>query len=140
MSDTSGALKTQLSRQVVHWATAVSMLENLDDLASPEAWNSLERYLGNAWNIMPGAGPDDQVVLKFSSMVARNVAEVAWHRTQRLEWLDDGSLRFHVRVSGLNEIVWWILGYGDQVEILRPAKLRKLVAQRVRNLSELYSV
>jgi proteasome accessory factor B len=118
-------------------------IEHVDLLAAKYARPrgfSLARYLGNAWNIMPGPGPDDQVVLKFSAMVARNVAEVAWHRTQRLEWLDDGSLRFHVRVSGLNEIVWWILGYGDQVEVLRPAKLRKIVAQRVRRLSELYAL
>lgn len=100
---------------------------------------SVERYLGNAWNIMPSPGPDESIVIRFQPLVATNVAEVTWHKSQRLEWLDDGSLDFHVRVSGLNEIVWWILGYGDQAEVLRPAKLRKLVAQRVRNLYDAYS-
>lgn len=100
---------------------------------------SVERYLGNAWNIMPSPGPDESIVIRFKPLVASNVAEVTWHKSQRLEWLDDGSLDFHVRVSGLNEVVWWILGYGDQAEVLRPAKLRKLVAQRVRNLYEAYS-
>ncbi|WP_145431530.1 helix-turn-helix transcriptional regulator [Lacipirellula limnantheis] len=100
---------------------------------------SVERYLGNAWNIMPSPGPDESIVIRFKPLVASNVAEVTWHKSQRLEWLDDGSLDFHVRVSGLNEVVWWILGYGDQAEVLRPAKLRKLVAQRVRNLYDAYS-
>jgi predicted DNA-binding transcriptional regulator YafY len=99
---------------------------------------SLERYLGNAWNLMPHPGPDFHVVVRFSSLMAQNVAEVAWHKTQRLEFRDDGSLDFHVQVSGLNEIVWWILGYGDQAEVLRPVKLRRLVAQRAANMHRMY--
>ena len=107
--------------------------------ARPRGFN-IERYLGNAWNIMPSPGPDESVLIRFSPMAANAVTAAIWHKTQRLEWLDDGSLDFHVRVSGLNEIVWWILGYGDQAEVLRPAKLRKLVAQRANNLSQLYGV
>lgn len=36
----------QLSRQVAHWSMAADRLANLYDLASPEAWQELERYLG----------------------------------------------------------------------------------------------
>jgi proteasome accessory factor B len=100
---------------------------------------SLERYLGNAWNLIPQQGPDDHVVVRFAPLVAKNVADVAWHRTQRLEFLPDGSLEFHVDVSGLTEIVWWILGYGDQAEVVAPPKLRRLVAQRAGNLHGLYA-
>jgi hypothetical protein len=38
-------MRDQLSRQVSHWVTAAARL-NPDDLASAEAWNRLERYLG----------------------------------------------------------------------------------------------
>jgi proteasome accessory factor B len=100
---------------------------------------SLERYLGNAWNLMPQAGPDYHIVVRFSPMVAKNIAEVAWHRTQRVEVQPDGSLIFHVDVSGLGEIVWWILGYGDQAEVLAPQKLRQLIAQRTKNLHMIYA-
>jgi proteasome accessory factor B len=100
---------------------------------------SIDRYLGNAWNLMTEPGPDYHVVVRFAPMVAKNVAEVAWHRTQRLQFNADESLDFHVEISGLNEIVWWILGYGDQAEVLAPSKLRRLVAQRARNLHLLYA-
>jgi hypothetical protein len=46
MSDSHVAIKTQLARQVAHWAAAAARLQVLDDLASPAAWGSLERYLG----------------------------------------------------------------------------------------------
>lgn len=120
---------------------------NLSRIASLEPTNqtfarargfSLERYLGNAWNLIPEPGPDHRVHLRFAPLVGRNVAEVRWHGTQETAFQKDGSLDFRVRVSGLNEIAWWILGYGDQVEVLSPAKLRKLVAQRIANANRIY--
>lgn len=39
------AVATQTRRQVAHWVQAAARLV-LDDLASPEAWGHLERYLG----------------------------------------------------------------------------------------------
>ncbi len=48
MNDSRSAIKAQLTRQVAHWTSAAARLRNLDDLASPAAWNSLERYLGLA--------------------------------------------------------------------------------------------
>ena len=39
---------------------------------------------------------------------------------------------FFATVSGLNEIIWWILGYGDQVEVISPPKLLKIVATRLK--------
>jgi predicted DNA-binding transcriptional regulator YafY len=104
----------------------------------PRGFN-LDRYLRNAWNMIPGPEKDYLVVARFQPLVAKNVAEVGWHKTQQLRFLEDGSLEFRAKVSGLNEIVWWILGYGDQVEVLQPAKLRRLVAQRAQNLVALYN-
>ncbi|MBC8019042.1 MAG: hypothetical protein H7X83_11060 [Verrucomicrobia bacterium] len=48
MNDSRSAIKAQLTRQVAHWTSAATRLQDLDDLASPAAWNSLERYLGLA--------------------------------------------------------------------------------------------
>jgi len=100
---------------------------------------SVERYLGNAWNLVPEEGRDSEVTVRFQPLVAKNVAEVTWHKTQRLELNGDGTLDFHVTVSGLKEISWWILGYGDQAEVIRPPELRDLIAQRARNLLARYN-
>lgn len=100
---------------------------------------SLDRHLRNAWNMIPGPGKDYQVVVRFRPFVAKNVSEVVWHKTQQCQFLEDGSLEYRAKVSGLNEIVWWILGYGDQAEVLQPVKLRRMVAQRAENLVALYN-
>lgn len=114
-------------------------LEVLDRQFTVPRSFSLERYMGNAWNLIPDHGPDCEVVVRFKPLVARNVAEVVWHKTQQMEFLEDGSLEYRVSVSGLNEIVWWVLGYGDQAEVVRPAKLRHLVAQRAQNMVTMYN-
>jgi proteasome accessory factor B len=89
---------------------------------------NLEEHFGDAWSMIP-EGRMHQVHLHFEPKVAGNVAEVLWHRRQRLEWQDDGSLDYFVTVDGLGEITWWILGYGDQVEVVGPPELRQHLRQ-----------
>jgi len=78
--------------------------------------------------LIPESGPDQVIQVRFSKKVARNVAEVNWHKTQQIEWNDDGTLVFSAKVKGLSEVSWWILGYGDQAEVVKPAALRKMIA------------
>ena len=116
----------------------IASLERLSDSFLVPANFTVERYLRNAWHLIPERGPDHEVAVQFKPMVARNVAEVAWHHTQSTELLDDGSLLFRATVSGIGEISWWILGYGDQAEVLAPPELRELVASRARNMARQY--
>jgi proteasome accessory factor B len=100
---------------------------------------SIDRYLRNAWHMIPEKGRDREVLIHFSKLVAQNVAEVTWHKTQQLTFRADGSLEFRATVSGLNEISWWILGYGDQAEALEPPELRQLIADRAKRMVKVYS-
>ncbi|MCG3180314.1 MAG: hypothetical protein BIFFINMI_02673 [Phycisphaerae bacterium] len=109
----------------------IRRLTPLGRLYVPDPDFSVEKHLGNAWGMIP-EGHEYAVRLRFSPMVASNVAEVVWHRTQKVEFARDGSAEFTATVDGLSEISWWILGYGDQVEVLAPAALRK----RVRDMAK----
>ncbi len=100
---------------------------------------SLNGYLRNAWHLIPEPGRDHHVVVRFRPMVAQNVAEVVWHKTQELKFREDGSLEFHAHVSGLSEVAWWIMGYGDQAEVIKPMKLRRIVAGRVAKMYATYN-
>ena len=97
----------------------------------------LEDHFGNAWQMIRG----DQryrVRIQFAPMVAGNVEEVLWHKTQRITPLEDGAILFEVTVDGIDEISWWILGYGDQAVVLSPPELRRLIIDRSRRLLERY--
>ena len=120
------------------WVSITTKLRPYHLLFSRRSWyvigkSSLHRQI-RTFNV----GADSHVVIRFQSVVAHNVAEVLWHKTQQIDWLEDGRMDFTVHVSGFNEIAWWILGYGDQAEVLQPLKLRRLLARRVANMYRLY--
>lgn len=99
----------------------------------------LDRFFGNAWHLIREPQRACEVVLKFTPLVARNVAEVRWHRTQQCTPLPDGGLQFTAQVDGLTEITWWILGYGDQVEVISPPELRQAIQQRITRMAAIYN-
>ena len=98
---------------------------------------TLEKHLGNAWRMIRGE-KSYEVDLKFSPLVGPNVAEVAWHPTQRIRWDDDGAVHFTATVDGLDEIVWWVLGYGPHAEVLRPKALRDRIRATAEQMLALY--
>jgi predicted DNA-binding transcriptional regulator YafY len=113
--------------------TRIKTLTSLDiHFADGDSFDLYE-YLGRAWSLIP-EGRLYNIKLKFSPLVAHNVSEVQWHNTQQVQWNEDGSVMLSFRVDGLGEISWWVLGYGDQVQILAPAVLRKKVLEKAQNL------
>ncbi len=117
----------------------IASLKQLREKYSIPRGFSLDKHFGNAWVMIPGSGPDHEVVIRFESAVAKNVAEVVWHKTQSFKFLENGRLEYRATVSGLDEIAWWVLGYGDLAEVIKPAKLRKLVARRVQQMHKIYN-
>jgi len=86
----------------------------------------VEDKLGRAWQLIP-EGREYNVELLFTAKVGRNVSEVRWHPTQQHTIGPDGRCRMRFVVDGLGEIAWWICGYADQVEVVKPKALREKV-------------
>ncbi len=101
-----------------------------------DAHFNVSDYLGRAWSVAP-EGHIYDVRLRFLPKAARAVAEVKWHSTQKVVFGDDGSAIVEFRVDGLSEITWWILGYGDQVQVLAPRALRARVLDVAKNMLKL---
>ena len=98
----------------------------------------LEEYLSKGWQLQADARPE-HVVLRFSPIVARWVSGCTFHPQQRTTKQRDGSLIYEVTVAGIDEIKHWILGFGDQVEVLEPESLRRSVADTAQRIAALYS-
>lgn len=93
---------------------------------------NIQEYLGKAWSTTP-EGRLYNIKLKFLPEVARAVAEIQWHSTQMVTFADDGSAIVEFRVDGLDEILPWILSYGDKVKVISPEVLRQQVTQTAQN-------
>lgn len=96
----------------------------------------IQEFLGRAWSMLP-EGRLYHIKLKFLPQVASDVAEIQWHSTQIVSWLEDGSAILGFRVDGLNEIKWWILSYGDQVQVLAPKILQRKTIETAEKIIKL---
>jgi len=96
----------------------------------------LADFLNRAWSMIP-EGRLYNIKLKFLPKVAENVTEVQWHSTQKVTRNSDGSAIVEFRVNGLGEISWWILGYGDQVQVVAPKTLRNNIIKAAKNMIKL---
>ena len=60
-------------------------------------------------------------------------------RSQGLAEQTDGSLILRFRASGQFEIIRWVLGWGEDVEVLEPLALRQAVAQHLQEAARHYT-
>ena len=102
----------------------------LDSAAEIPAAFDLKSYFGNAWAVFRGSETYDVEIL-FSADAARIVTETTWHSTQRVKTHKDGSITLHFQVDGLDEIVWWVLGWSGRAKVIKPEPLRQMVVEKL---------
>jgi predicted DNA-binding transcriptional regulator YafY len=112
----------------------IKQISPLDKYFEEDEKFNLQEYFGYAWSLLR-EGQIYTVELKFSHEVAEDVTETQWHETQTVSFNDDGSAILKFRVDGLDEITWWILSYGDRVEVLKPLVLRRRIAEIARRMA-----
>ncbi|MHB0913778.1 MAG: helix-turn-helix transcriptional regulator [Armatimonadota bacterium] len=99
----------------------------------------LEEYLEKGWSLQADAR-QEKVILRFHKDVSEWVAGSKFHPHQRVVPQSDGSAIFEVAVAGTDEIKHWVLGFGDKVEVLQPASLRKAISEAAFNMARAYAV
>lgn len=99
---------------------------------------SLDDVLGNAWRMIRGE-PDVDVELLFDPAFAETVGDTRWHKTQQSEEHPDGSLTLRFTVSGLDEIVWWVLSMGPHCRVIKPEALREMVREKAEAIASQYA-
>jgi proteasome accessory factor B len=100
----------------------IERVESTDEKAMIPPRFDLERFLGRAWAVE--RGKHVEVRLRFTGRAAPDVREHKWHLSQRIEERDDGGVDVCFSLDGDQEVIGWILSYGDQVEVIAPSELR----------------
>jgi predicted DNA-binding transcriptional regulator YafY len=95
----------------------------------------LERFLGVASVFKRKR--QDPISLRFSPRAAREARERQWDPNQRIEPREDGGLDMHLNLEG-DELLSWILGFADQVEVLGPPELRDRVREVCRQMARVH--
>ena len=58
---------------------------------------------------------------------------------QTIEEVADGYVIVKAEISDNAQLSWWILGFGDQVEVLAPMRLRQDIANISKSLARTYT-
>lgn len=115
----------------------IRMARRLDTEISPPAGWNLDAYLASG---AFGWGPGEAIRLEaaFTREAGAHLLETPLSEDQTIESLPDGRLKFTAEVRLTQQLAWWLLGFGDGVEVLAPPALRATLAARLTRAAALY--
>ncbi len=85
-----------------------------------------ESYFDGSWSIFSG-DPIDVVAL-FRGEAARVVLASTHHHDEKIEQLENDIVKYSVTTKGIEEIQRWLIGFGEQVEVVAPQELKESLA------------
>jgi predicted DNA-binding transcriptional regulator YafY len=103
----------------------------------PDGFN-LDAYISSG-ELDFSVGNDIQLKALFSSDVAFHLGERPLSDDQSTTECADGKKLVTATVQDTSELRWWLLGFGDQVEILGPTELRNYFSETASNMAGIYS-
>ena len=94
---------------------------------------SLEKRLRDSFGVFSAQG-EFQVVIRFHELVADYIREKRWHDSQQLVELKDGGVELRLKLSSLEEIERWILGWAGNAVVIKPPQLAEMVKKSAQNI------
>ncbi len=88
----------------------------------------VSRHLGTSFGVWTGSG-EIVVRLRLAAVAAHHVRERHWHATQKLTELPEGEVEVAFKLSDLNDVTRWILGFGGDCRVMEPKELKAAVRE-----------
>jgi predicted DNA-binding transcriptional regulator YafY len=129
---------SSVDRQVRVFATAsIERLQLTDETYTIPPRFRLERFLEKS--LPDESACSREVKLRFMPHVASEVRETPRYSGQRLYAGLDGTVDLILDVERIDELVPWVVGFGDQVEVLQPEELKNAVRDWAERIARIYS-
>jgi predicted DNA-binding transcriptional regulator YafY len=99
---------------------------------------SPEKYCASSFGIFQGEA--EEIVIEFAADYARSYIEPRkWHQEQKLVYSNNGTARLHLKVSGREEVLAWVLSHGRHARVLQPQGLVTAVREELQKAADSYS-
>ena len=95
-------------------------------------------YLGSSWGIVVEEEVKTIKLRIEDPEIMRLMGETVWHPSQVLEKQKDGSMIMTLKVTDTYELLSWILGWGEKMEVLEPSEIREAVIEKADAVKEVY--
>ncbi len=97
----------------------------------------LDRWLAQSASERPCDTPRE-VQLRFNARIAPVVQDRQGRIGQKICYLSSGEVNLFLSVPLREDLILWILGFGEQVEVLQPAELRQTVKLRAERIARIH--
>lgn len=103
----------------------------------PEGF-SLDDYIASG---AFGFGGEETIRLEavFKNPTGDHLYETPLSVDQVLTVQGEGDIKMTATVVDTEQLRWWLLGFGERVEVLAPAQLRESIAQTAKSLADIYN-
>ncbi len=123
-------------RQIaVHRITSAQVL---DEPATLPVDFKLKAYIAKGNFNFPQSEGSIKLECLFDAYVAKHLAESPLNQTQQLKPQPDGKILLTADVEDTAQLRWWLLAFGDQVEVLNPLELRRHMRETCQNMVGMY--
>lgn len=117
---------------------SIRQAEMIEGKARNVAEDTLNKVLGSRYGIFSG-DKVQHATLRFSPSTARWVEAETWHPEQTSRFDKDGYYYLSFPYSDDRELIQDILKYGANVEVLKPAQLKKRARDAIVEAMKVYA-
>jgi len=126
-----------IKQMALHRFESAELLEQLRE--TPSKFN-LDDYIGDGGFSYPVKDTPIKLQALFEPEAAAHLFETPLSDDQTLTQKKEGKILLKATVKDTSELHWWLLGFGDQVEVIKPKKLRDEFAIKIEKLSRMYEL
>jgi predicted DNA-binding transcriptional regulator YafY len=111
----------------------------LETVVTPPAGFSLDVYLASGEMQFAKSSRTLRIDVLFSSEAGSHLLETPLSDDQQVKEVKDGRLRIKATVQDTRQLRWWLLGFGNAVEVLAPKGLRTEFSVIAAGMDGIYS-
>lgn len=121
----------------LHRFAGAELLE--DQAVTPPKGFDLQKYIdGGALGFCHASGKKLALQLLFAPEAAAHLRESPLAARQKMTAQADGRVLVEAAVPDTQQLRWWILGFGENLEVVGPPELREEIAGKIRRQSKIY--
>ncbi len=105
----------------------VKNIKLLDEKFIRKSGINPETYFEDSWQVY--SGRPVEIVIEFNGKAANIILSSTHHSNELVEKTDEGKVIYRITTLGFEEIQRWILGFGDEAEVIEPIELREALAE-----------
>lgn len=124
----------------VYALSRIKNIKSADDTFTVPADFDVSKAVDLSFGIWYNAEPPVEYELLFSSKVNTYILEREWHKNQQVELKDDGSVLLKFSSNQKQQILSWVMSFGDSVTVLKSEELKESIKESIRNMNKIYQI